>query len=66
LVIGTFSTSGPEKCSGLNITKYDCQKLKTCFTDSYKQLNCLDVEHTTPFKSKQTFIFSRFDKKHSI
>jgi len=66
LVIGTFSTSGPKKCSGLPVTQYDCQKLKTCFTDSYNQINCLDIDHTTPFGSKQNFIFSKFNKEGLI
>ena len=61
LVIGTFSTYGPEKCSGLLITKYDCKKLKNCFSSSYNQLDCIEIEHITPFNSKQDFIFSRFN-----
>lgn len=61
LVIGTFSTYGPEKCSGLLITQYDCKKLKNCFSSSYNQLDCIEIEHITPFNSKQDFIFSRFN-----
>ena len=61
LVIGTFSTYGPEKCSGLLITQYDCKKLKNCFSSSYNQVDCIEIEHITPFNSKQDFIFSRFN-----
>lgn len=63
LIMGTFSNSGPKKCSGLPITQYDCEKLKNCFSDSYKHLGCIKVEHTTPFETKQAFIFSKFNKK---
>lgn len=66
LVIGTFSTSGPEKCSGLLITQYDCKKLKNCFSSSYNQLDCIEIKHITPFNSKQDFIFSRFNMEGLI
>ena len=66
LVIGTFSTSGPEKCSGLLITQYDCEKLKNCFSSSYNQVDCIEIEHITPFNSKQDFIFSRFNMEGLI
>ena len=62
LVLGTFSTSGPKRCSGLLITQYDCKKLKNCFSNSYNQIGCIEIEHVTPFNSKQDFIFSRFNK----
>lgn len=62
LVLGTFSTTGPEKCSGLPITQYDCNKLKKCFAPNFNQLDCVEIEHLTPFDSKQNFIFSRFSK----
>ena len=66
LVIGTFSTSGPEKCSGLLITQYDCKKLKNCFSSSYNQVDCIKIKHITPFNSKQDFIFSRFNMEGLI
>ena len=66
LVIGTFSTSGPEKCSGLLITQYDCKKLKNCFSSSYNQVDCIEIKHITPFNSKQDFIFSRFNMEGLI
>ena len=66
LVIGTFSTSGPEKCSGLLITQYDCKKLKNCFSSYYNQVDCIEIKHITPFNSKQDFIFSRFNMEGLI
>ena len=63
LVLGAFSTLGPLKCSGLSITQYDCEKFDSLFTNHYDQLECKEVSHTTPFKTNQEFIFSRFKKK---
>ena len=63
LVLGAFSTFGPLKCSGLPITQYDCEKFAALFTNHYDQLECKEVSHTTPFKTNQEFIFSRFEKK---
>ena len=63
LVLGAFSTFGPLKCSGLQITQYDCEKFAALFTNHYDQLECKEVSHTTPFKTNQEFIFSRFEKK---
>lgn len=63
IVIGTFSDSGPKKCSGLDITQYNETSLETIFKDSFKKLNCIEEQHTTPFNTKQNFVFCSFEKK---
>jgi len=63
LVIGTFSPSGPLKCSGLEITQYDEEKLKTTFGKEFKILECFTANHTTPFDTVQNFTFARMSKK---
>lgn len=55
--IGTFSTNGPEKCSGLVIKKYDGPSLTGLFEPTFKTLNCRTEDHTTPFNTTQNFIF---------
>ena len=62
-VLGTFSTSGPEKCSGLMIKQYDCERLETCFNDYFDLQECAEVAHTTPFDTIQKFVFSRFKRR---
>jgi hypothetical protein len=62
MVIGTFSTSGPEKCSGLPITQYSCINLSENFKKDFKGLGCIEFKHITPFDTKQDFVFSRFEK----
>ena len=63
LVIGTFSLSGPFKCSGLEITQYDEAKLKTTFGKEFKIIECFTADHITPFDTAQNFTFARMSKK---
>jgi SAM-dependent methyltransferase len=60
LVIGTFSEKGPEKCSGLPIKKYDEDKMSLSFSDGFKKISCITLDHETPFKTKQNFIYCSF------
>ena len=63
LVVGAFSKDGPDKCSGLEIKQYDLATLSTAFSSGFKTIQSLTEDHTTPFKTKQNFIFSSFEKK---
>ena len=63
LVLGTFSTSGPQKCSGLVIKQYDCKSLAACFNESFNQIECVETDHTTPFNTTQKFVFSRLERR---
>lgn len=63
LIIGTFSKSGPEKCSGLNISQYDAQELCKVFGDQFQKEKCFTNDHTTPFNTIQNFQFCHFKKK---
>jgi len=63
LVIGTFSTDGPTKCSGIEIKQYSTNLLTTLFNGSFKQLDCAKVNHHTPFNTTQNFIFCSFQKR---
>ena len=60
LIIGTFSEKGPEKCSGLPIRKYDEDELSLSFSNGFKKISCLTMDHETPFKTKQNFIYCSF------
>lgn len=61
LIIGTFSTDGPKKCSGIEITQYSKKSLVSQFKD-FQKLNCQIIEHETPFNTTQSFIFCTFKK----
>lgn len=61
MIIGTFSTEGPKKCSGIEITQYSQESLVKRF-ESFQKLNCKIIEHQTPFNSTQSFVFCTFRK----
>lgn len=63
LVIGTFSESGPSKCSGLDIKQYSALTLNQRFSKSFDLIKCQNDQHTTPFNTVQDFVFCVFRKR---
>ena len=63
MVIGTFSKSGPLKCSGLDISQYGDDDLVEGFAGKFEANSCLNVDHTTPFGTIQNFTFCSFSKR---
>ena len=63
LVIGTFSTNGPLKCSGLEITQYDENELGHLFgPHGFEVQTTKREDHMTPFGTTQNFVFASFVK----
>ena len=62
MIIGTFSTSGPEKCSGLPIKQYSEQSLSTALKSWFEKIKCITTDHITPFNTIQNFLFCSFRK----
>ena len=60
LILSGFSTSGPKKCSGLDIKQYSAEKLKKLFSDYFILENSFEEIHETPFNSEQSFVFTLF------
>lgn len=60
LIIGTFSTSGPLKCSGLDIHQYDEKSMENRFTPFFKKVICQTEDHKTPVGKLQNFVFCSF------
>jgi len=65
LVVGTFSTEGPNKCSGLDVKQYNEEQMCSAFTENFEKINCITEDHTTPFGIKQNFLFCSFRRKNS-
>lgn len=64
VIIGTFSTDGPTKCSGLEIQQYDEEGMKAKFIQSdFKNLECKREDHITPSGAVQNFVFCSFMKQ---
>lgn len=57
MVIGTFSTNGPLKCSGLEIKQNDEISLTSNFAADFEKIECFTIDHITPFDTIQNFIF---------
>lgn len=62
LIIGTFSTSGPEKCSGLPVKQYNENLLTATLQKWFTKIRCISTDHMTPFKTIQNFLFCSFQK----
>lgn len=56
-IIGTFSETGPKKCSGIEIQQYSEQRLQECFGTHFTILEIIHTQHNTPFNTVQDFIF---------
>jgi len=60
LIIGTFSETGPKKCSGLDIKQYSEESLESELRDGFEKIHCLTEDHITPFNTIQNFLFCSF------
>jgi len=60
LVVATSSQSGPKKCSGLPIKQYSDDQLASIFMEGFQKIRCVNVDHITPFQTKQNFTFCSF------
>lgn len=60
LLMGTFSENGPKKCSGLNISQYNEEKLSMLFAENFEKMGCKFHNHVTPFGTTQNFLFCSF------
>lgn len=63
MIIGTFATDGPTKCSGIEVSQYSEGSLSKKFDHQFKTIACQKVSHKTPFDTIQNFVFGTFEKK---
>jgi 2-polyprenyl-3-methyl-5-hydroxy-6-metoxy-1,4-benzoquinol methylase len=63
LIIGTFSDTGPLKCSGLEVHRYSEDSLTACFSSAFRLAHSLREDHTTPFGTQQNFVFCLMARK---
>lgn len=66
LVIGTFALDGPEKCSGLQVERYDGQKLAIELGLGFIFKKELAETHTTPWGKPQSFNFAVFERVNAM
>ena len=60
LILGTFSETGPEKCSGLEIKQYSELSMSSRFEPKFERIKCITENHKTPFNTIQSFLFCSF------
>jgi 2-polyprenyl-3-methyl-5-hydroxy-6-metoxy-1,4-benzoquinol methylase len=60
VIIGTFALDGPEKCSGLQVARYDAKSLASTLGPSFELADSFAEAHRTPWGAMQHFQFSRF------
>lgn len=60
LTIGTFSETGPTKCSGIEIKQYSEKSLAERFKPNFQLEHSFTIDHQTPFETIQNFTFGVF------
>ncbi len=63
LILSTFSKTGPEKCSGLPVSQYSDDDLKTLFKKYFFNIRCFEEAHLTPKGVTQNFVYCAFRKR---
>jgi ubiquinone/menaquinone biosynthesis C-methylase UbiE len=63
LIISGFSKTGPEKCSGLVVSRNSEADLKSFFGKYFLNIRCFEDKHTTPWDTEQNFVYCIFRKK---
>jgi len=59
-IIATFAPDGPERCSGLPVTRYNADGLARTLGPSFRLESTRRHEHVTPWGAPQAFQFSVF------
>ncbi len=62
LILATFSTNGPDMCSGLNVKQYSEAQMTDLFSSYFKKIDCFTENHQTPSGSYQNFLFCIFQR----
>jgi ubiquinone/menaquinone biosynthesis C-methylase UbiE len=62
LIVSTFSKQGPDKCSGLTVSKYSDSELKELFGKYFQNVRCIEDVHLTPWGTTQNFVYCGFKK----
>lgn len=68
LIMCTFGPNGPEKCSGLDVVRYDARGLLNELGPRFRLLEIRTELHETPFGTMQEFLYCccRFDSRSAL
>lgn len=56
-IVGTFGPQGPDKCSGLPVSRYSAGELHDTFGEPFQLLDSSVEQHTTPWGTRQQFVY---------
>ncbi len=62
VILGTFALDGPEKCSGLPVTRHSAESLSALLGGGFALVDSRRHDHATPWGAVQRFQFSTFRK----
>ena len=57
VIVSTFGPEGPEKCSGLDVMRYDAESLHQEFGSRFRLVESSKELHHTPFGTTQQFLY---------
>jgi SAM-dependent methyltransferase len=57
IVVATFGPSGPERCSGLEVMRYDADELHAEFGAPFRKVASSTETHRTPWGAEQEFVY---------
>ena len=57
VIVATFGLDGPEKCSGLDVVRYDADNLHGEFGPKFRLLDSVTELHETPWGTPQQFMY---------
>jgi SAM-dependent methyltransferase len=57
VIVATFATDGPERCSGLPVQRYDATALAAEFAPFFEHIDEARDEHATPWGATQPFTY---------
>jgi 2-polyprenyl-3-methyl-5-hydroxy-6-metoxy-1,4-benzoquinol methylase len=57
VIVSTFGPEGPEKCSGLDVLRYDAESLHHEFGTRFRLVESSKELHQTPFGTTQQFLY---------
>ncbi|CAG8502970.1 5741_t:CDS:2 [Dentiscutata erythropus] len=60
VIISTFGLQGPEKCSGLEVVRYDVESLCKQVGEQFQLIESVTEIHQTPFGTTQQFLYCYF------
>jgi SAM-dependent methyltransferase len=63
VIISTFASDGPTKCSGLDVMRYDEKSILVELGPEFQLRETRRETHTTPWDSDQRFIYFRFQRQ---